>query len=407
MGSRGPMVIIGNGGAGIAAVKALRSAGFSGEICMLSDTKGPAFNPMLAPYFLKGAIAWDRCFPLAKDFYNTYQVNCCFGHPVRHMDTASQVIFLADNSVVPYGKCLIATGANPVIPPVPGLADSSKAFALRTAAHTRALGQEMASAKTVVIMGASLVGLKLAEILSKRKVRVVLVDIAPQMFAQGAHPETAALLEAYFKQHGVDTRLGCGIDHLEDTAKGIVCSICEEAVAADFVAVCTGIRPNMDFLSQSPLVADQAICVDERMQTRIQGIYAAGDVCQGNHLLSGETQWLGTWGNACLQGRTAGLNMAGADKKYLGNIPQHISPIFDWNYAQMGQVNFKTNDVEIISRGNPFKGPYYLLAFQNHILAGANLINCTHNAGIIRGLILRQESFRSRDKQLFFQRLLG
>ena len=76
------IVILGNGGAACHAVQAVREAGFRGEIVMVSDLREPAFNPMLAPYYLKGLMDWERCYPFGADFYRRHEVTCRFGSPV-------------------------------------------------------------------------------------------------------------------------------------------------------------------------------------------------------------------------------------------------------------------------------------------------------------------------------------
>ncbi|MBN1625566.1 MAG: FAD-dependent oxidoreductase [Deltaproteobacteria bacterium] len=389
------LIILGNGGAAINAVKAIRSAGHEGDIHMISDSSGPAFNPMLAPYYLKNIIPWENCFPFGIDFYKQYDVKCYFGSPVVFVDTLNRIIVLKNEKRLHYDKCLIATGASPIMPPVPGLRDSAKALPLRTALQTKTIESAIPKAKKVAVMGASLVGVKLAEILRKKGLEVILLDIAPNILPQGSHPKTAEFLRKYIIQQGIDLRLSCNVEYLEETQKGFVCPFPEGEEEIGFIAVCAGIKPNIAFINSSSISVDQAILVDEKMRTSTDGLYAAGDVCQGYNPISGKQEWLGTWVNACCQGRTAGLNMAGSDAIYQGNIPQHISPLFDWSYAQIGDIKCNGNH-KVISKGDPFKGEYCLLVFKKDILVGANLINCTEKAGIIRNAILRKTNLRTK-----------
>ena len=134
----------------------------------------------------------------------------------------------------------------------------------------------------------------------------------------------------------------------------------------------------------------QAILVDEQLRTNRQNLYAAGDVSQGYNLFTGKQEWLGTWGNACGQGRVAGCNMAGREAIYPGSIPQNISPFFDWTYAQLGDVRSNGNDTQYITSGEPSRGGYLLLNFEKNQLKGANLINCTHLAGKLRKAMIRK-----------------
>ena len=111
---------------------------------------------------------------------------------------------------------------------------------------------------------------------------------------------------------------------------------------------------------------------------------------QGMNRLSGEKQWMGTWGIACYQGRTAGNNMAGVHVEYPGIIPQHVSPFFDWTYIQMGDVNRKGEKIQVVTDGNPFEGAFRLMVYDNDILAGVNLINCRDDIGEMKKAITQK-----------------
>ncbi len=385
------LLILGNGGAAVHAIKAARFAGHTGEIHQISDTTGPAFNPMLAPYFLKESIPWENCFPFGTDLYKRYNVICHFGSKVEVLDAANKWVRLANGNKLSYDRCLVATGAASVVPPVPGLKGSPHAFPLRTAESALHLKRAISGSKKAVVLGASLVGVKVAEILRRQQVEVILLDVADQILPGGAHSTSAAFLEEYFIGKGIDVRLGCSLEGLEGTSRGVCCFFPESIIEeADFVAVCTGIRPNLAFLDPSQVEIDNAILVDEQMRTNIEDLYAAGDVCQGMNRLSGKREWMGTWGNACYQGRTAGFNMAGKYATYPGAIPQHVSPFFDWTYAQVGDVQRKEKGIHTESFGNPFDGTYRVVTYDGNIPLGINLFNCLDGVGEMKKAITEQ-----------------
>ncbi len=371
------IVIAGNGGAAAHAVRSIRLAGFDGALHLVSDTEEAAFNPMLAPYYLKGMLSWKHCFPYGRDFYQNHDVQCHLGTPVERIDAENKVVHTGSGGILHYDKCLVATGARVSIPPIPGLDNPDFAFPLRTSKSTLSMEKAMAKARKVLVLGASLVGVKVAEILTKRHIDVILMDAAPQMLPRGAHPEAAALLRTFFESHGIDVRLGCSIEGIEGSEEGVCCFFPEAVMEeADFVAVCTGIRPNSQFLDPDQVAMDLAVLVDRQMQTSAPDLYAAGDVCQGPSLLTGRQEWLGTWANACYQGRTAGSNMAQAPCAYPGGVPQHISPLFDWTYAQIGDINPTGDHVETRIEGHPEEeGGYKLSVYADGVLTGVNLIN--------------------------------
>jgi len=388
------LLVLGNGGAAVHAIMAARISGHTGEICQVADTTGPAFNPMLAPYFLKGTIPWENCYPFGAAFYKRYNVDCHFGSKVVALDVANKTVRLANGKQLSYDRCLIATGAASVMPPVPGLKGSPHAFPLRTAESALRIKQVMSSSKKAVVLGASLVGVKVAEILRQQGLDVILLDVADQMIPGGAHATSAVFLEKYFIQQGVDVRLGCTLEGLEGTSKGVSCFFPESIIEeADFVAVCTGIQPNLSFVDPSQIEIEDAILVDEQMRTSAAGVYAAGDVCQGMNRLSGKREWIGTWGNACYQGRVAGSNMAGQYVAFPGTIPQHISPFFKWTYAQIGDMQRKGVNVHTDSCGNPFEGMYQVVNYRGNIPVGINLFNCLDDVGQVKKAITEQKEW--------------
>jgi anaerobic selenocysteine-containing dehydrogenase len=286
---------------------------------------------------------------------------------------------------------ILTTGARPVVPPVPGLQNPERALTLRTAKQTRRLQHAVVAAKKVVVLGASLIGVKVVEILRQRNVEVVLMDVASQMLPHGAHPKAADELAGYFREKGVDVRLGCSIQGMEGDPGGVSCFLPDNKLErADWVAVCTGIRPNLDFIDRSHVAVDQAILVNGRMESSAADLYAAGDVSQGVNLLTGKNEWLGLWANACYQGRTAGLNMADQRTEYPGSIPQHVSPLFDLTFAQIGDLGRQGSNVRVVSGGNLRQGRFCLMVFDGDVLAGVNLLNADRWAGRLREAILRR-----------------
>jgi NADPH-dependent 2,4-dienoyl-CoA reductase/sulfur reductase-like enzyme len=347
---------------------------------------------MLAPYFLKGALPWERCFPFGPGFYDALGITCHFGAAAERLDARSREVTLASGERLSYDRCLVATGAGPIVPPVPGLKGSNRAFVLRTAASARQLEEAIPQARSALVLGASFVGLKVAEILTRRQIRVTLLDCADQVLPGGAHGLLAAAIQALFERHGVEVRLGCAMEGMEGAGKGVACHFTDGKVeAADLVVVCTGVKPNIDFLDPLQVRTDQAVLVDERLETSAQGLYAAGDASQGINIISGKYEWLATWENACLQGRVAGRNMAGKGACYPGSLPQNIGPFFEWTYAQIGDVkgDVRVHGHSVLHRffGSPSEGRFLVLAFREDVLVGANLINCARLAGGLRRAI--------------------
>jgi len=377
--------ILGNGGAAIYAIKAIRSAGYTGDLHQITDDSGRAFNPMVAPYFLSEKTAWDTCFPFGEDFLEKHNVMAHHGDKVVSLDAESATIITAGGKTFNYDKCLIATGARPVIPPIPGLQESTRALPLREPDTAQNMLKSLDGAANVLVLGASFVGVKLAEVFLKKGIRVILADIAPQVMPQGAHKLAARQVERYLESKGIEIRLSCPLGGVEDVADGAVCRFPDgSSEKMDFIAVSAGIRPNLDFLDPEQVDINRAICTDAFMRTNKPNLYAAGDVCESFDRLSSSQQWMGTWPNACYQGRVAGMNMAGVATKYAGSVPQHVSPIFSWTYMQIGNALREGPKVRYEEHGDPFAGPYRIVIYDDDVLVGANLINAPQDLAWIK-----------------------
>lgn len=389
------LLFIGNGGATVNAIQAARAAGFTGDIDLVSDSPGQAFNPMLSPYYLSGQIPFEDCFPFGQGFYKTHRVTCHFGAPAEALDPLGKELCIRDGERLIYDRCLIATGASPLLPPVPGLQESRHVYTLRTAEETICLKQAMSKAKRALVLGASLVGVKVADILVQKGLEVTLVDIADQVLPHAANPECASLIGERIQTHGVNLRLGRYLTAVEDGQREARFHFQgDETLTADLCLVSTGVRANLDLLRNSGVEIDKGILVDDRMRTSAKALYAAGDVSQGTNLISEKKEIIGLWGNARYQGRTAGFNMAGVKASHAGGMPDHVNSFFGLTFVHLGDVNRQGDDVAILSTHDLSEGWYRLMVFDKHVLVGANLINGFQNAGKLRTAILRKLDWR-------------
>lgn len=367
-------VIVGNGAAAVHACRALRERGYAGAIHLFSDHTEPPYNPMLTPYYVAGSLDRATCFPFGgRELYTALKVEAHLGAAVVALDTGAHTVETADGCRMDYDRCLVATGASPVLPPIPGLKDTG-AFALRTMNDADRLRRALRTgARRALVVGASLVGLKAAEALRGRGLGVVLLDIAPHVLPLAAGEAGARRIEAHLTENGVGLHLGreavsVARDRSAGTAgnggnggSGLRVELSDGSlVYADLVVVATGVRPNLDFIEPGQVERDAGLIVDDYLRTSAPDLFAAGDVAQAPNLLTGRPEIVGLWANACLQGRTAGRNMAAAARRtrvdgtaaeadgrapawasaaaeaYPGSIPGNVLHFFGMTFAGIG-----------------------------------------------------------------------
>jgi NADPH-dependent 2,4-dienoyl-CoA reductase/sulfur reductase-like enzyme len=386
--SKNKIAIIGNGCAAAECIKALRGSGYAGEIHVLTDSKWPVYNPMLTTYYVAGKIGFDQLFPYGKgdEFYRQYKVDIHPSSPVAALDAEEMVAANQAGFKLNYEQCLIASGASPVVPPIEGIGSSS-VFFMRTVEDAARLKDAMdKKPRKAVVIGASMVGIKLVELFHKAGMKVCLADMADRIFPLTAHAECSHAIEDRLSQMGIKLRFGAGIKEIDDRPKGIVAHFdnSNDKEEADLLVMCIGVRPNTGFIDRKQVEIKQGVLVDGCMRTNVPGLYAAGDVSQGNNLLTGEKQVIGLWASARYQGRTAGRNMAGIKEVLPGNIPHNVTHFMGMDFVGIGDI-CQYDRMEKKSDGNRFMQ----LFWKDGLLTGANFVDSYTEAGIVKNALIK------------------
>ncbi len=382
------MVIVGNGCAGAECIKALRQSGYRGKIHLLTDSRWSIYNPMLTSYYVAGNIDFEGLFPYGADqeFYLKHDVDVSPASPVVALDTEKKVIYSKSGLEIKYDQCLVATGATPVLPPIEGIG-SDRIYTLRTVEDAIRLKEAMVKMpKKALVIGASMVGVKVMELFYKTGIEVCLADLSEHIFPLSAHPECARVIEERLEQKGIKLRFGAGIERVEETACGIKAYFKDSAEGeeADLLVMCIGVKTNTGFIDRKQVAIDRGILVDEHMRTSVPGLYAAGDVAQGKNLLSGESEMIGLWSNARSQGRTAGRNMAGGNELFPGNIPHNITHFIGMDFVGIGDVNGQDR------MEKKYDGKRYIQLFwKNELLIGANFLDSCTESGVIKNALIK------------------
>ena len=236
------IVIIGGGAAGFAAAERLRREQYQGSIVMLSsDDAPPVDRPNLSKDYLAGTAPEDWIPLRPESFYPEHGIELRLRTSVNGIDVAAREVVLADASKVPYDRLLLATGAEPVRLPLPGM-DLPHVYTLRSLADCRAIIARASSARRAVVMGASFIGLEVAASLRARGIEVHVVAPEKRPMERILGREMGDFIRALHEEHGV-------IFHLEDTATAIderqVTLKSGGTIAADLVVAGVGVRPRL------------------------------------------------------------------------------------------------------------------------------------------------------------------
>jgi NADPH-dependent 2,4-dienoyl-CoA reductase/sulfur reductase-like enzyme len=379
-------VVVGNGAAAAEAVLALRASGFRGRVDLFADGDLPPYNPMLGTYYVAGELTRAECFPFGDaGFYASNGVQAHLLMPVVGLLPGERSLVAADGSRFTYRQCLLATGASAAVPPVSGFAGRGvltlrsfpDAVRLRGAvAAARVRGAARPAPPRAAVLGASFAGLEVARVLRGLGLDVAVVEREPAVLPRVAHPAAAGAVARRLRELGVDLRLGAEVRGVVHTGELLELELGGDRLAADFVVICTGTRPNLDLLQGSGLDVDGGIDVDERMRTSAPGLLAAGDVARTLDQVTGERTVLALWSSARRQGRAAGLTLAGVDACCSGGVPCNIQHVADTLFACGGSF-VAADRVEVDER----EGSVAALGFLGSRLVGFNLFGDVRRAG--------------------------
>jgi NADPH-dependent 2,4-dienoyl-CoA reductase/sulfur reductase-like enzyme len=239
----------------------------------------------------------------------------------------------------PFDQLLIATGAVSIRPPIPGI-DAHGIYELNTLQSgidaRRAVDEK--NPRHIVIIGAGYIGLEMAENFGRRGIDVTLVEKTSQVM-NTLDPDMASLLLKPLEEAGVKLYLDESLKSLEirgGKVRGITTD--RRSLPADFVLLGLGVRPNSEMAREAgiPMGGTGGIRVNDRMQTGVQGIWAAGNCVESFHLVSRRPVYLALGTVANKQGRVAGINIAGGQARFPGVVGTAMVKVFSLEVARTG-----------------------------------------------------------------------
>jgi NADPH-dependent 2,4-dienoyl-CoA reductase/sulfur reductase-like enzyme/nitrite reductase/ring-hydroxylating ferredoxin subunit len=306
------VLIIGGGAAGNAAAEELRRGGFTGAVVIVDpDADAPYDRPNLSKDYLAGG-APDEWLPLRPPAFESEHGIQRIRETAVAIDAATRTVRTEKGRDISYDALILATGAEPIRIPIPGI-DLPHVHVLRTIADCRQLIAAATAAKSIVIAGASFIGMEAAAALRTRGLTVTVVAPEQIPFDKVLSRRPGEALQALHEQHGVTFRLGRSLAAVTEDA---VTLDDDSSINADVVLLGIGVRPRLDLPRSAGVAIDNGVLVNEFLETSVPGIYAVGDMARYPSAYTGERVRIEHWVVAERMGAVAARNVLGARQPF-------------------------------------------------------------------------------------------
>jgi NADPH-dependent 2,4-dienoyl-CoA reductase/sulfur reductase-like enzyme/nitrite reductase/ring-hydroxylating ferredoxin subunit len=328
------VIIIGGGAAGLAAADMLRREGYSARITIVSaDDAAPYDRPNLSKDFLTGNAPAEWIPLRSSEYYAERKIELVLGAKAQSIDTQQHQVILAGGRQLDFGALLLATGADPVRLDIPA-AGGARLFYLRSFDDSRAIVAAAASAKRVVVVGASFIGLEVAASLRQRGIEVHVVGHENIPFQRVLGTELGTFIRDVHDSHGVVFHLGTSVARIDGSRVTLRDA---SIIEADFTVFGVGVRPAITLAEQAGLAIDRGVRVNEYLETSAKGIFAAGDIARWPDPHSGDRIRVEHWVVAQRQGQVAALNMLGRQQRF-DAVPFFWSQHYDLTINYVGHA---------------------------------------------------------------------
>jgi len=353
------VVIVGGVAGGATAAARIRRLDEQAEIVVFERSGFVSYANCGLPYYIGDVITDPEALTLQtpESFFSRFRVNMKVRHEVTAIHPDRKTVSVknletGEEFEESYDKLILAPGAKPTQPRLPGVG-IDKLFTLRTVEDTFRIKDYINrhQPKSAVLAGGGFIGLELAENLRELGMEVTIVQ-RPKQLMNPFDADMAAFIHAEMRKQGVKLALGYTVEGFEEKDDGVDVLLKDEApLHADMVILAIGVTPDTALAKDAGLELGikGSIVVNDRMETSIPDIYAAGDAVQVKHYVTGEDALISLAGPANKQGRIIADNICGGDSRYLGSQGSSVIKVFNMTAATTGinETNAKKAGLDV------------------------------------------------------------
>ena len=340
------VVIVGGVAGGATAAARIRRLDEAAEIIVFERSGYVSYANCGLPYYIGGVIADPEELTLQtpESFYSRFRVAMKVRHEVTGIHPERKTVSVknletGEEFEESYDKLILSPGAKPTQPRLPGTG-ISKLFTLRTVEDTLRIKEHIDRhrPKSAILAGGGFIGLELAENLRELGMEVTIVQ-RPKQLMNPFDADMAAMIHGEMRRHGVRLELGQTVEGFAEKDGGVDVLLKDNApLHGDMVVLAIGVTPDTALAKEAGLELGikDSIVVNERMETSVPDIYAAGDAVMVKHSVTGENALISLAGPANKQGRIIADNICGGDSRYAGSQGSSVIKVFDMTAAVTG-----------------------------------------------------------------------
>ena len=364
------VIVVGANAAGVEAASAARKKDRAAEITLVTMEKNAGYSRCGLPFVIEGIIPSFRdliVYPPA--YFQMLKLNLRTETKVTAINTKDKTIAIAckddTTETLTYDSLVIATGADPFMPPIKGR-EKQGIFALRGLEDGERIDAAVkAGAKSAVIMGAGLIGLETGVALIERGLSVTIVEMLPQILPQMLDADMAKTMQEQLEAKGMKILTGKTVEEFlgDDRVTAIIAG--GERIEADLFISAFGVRANTKLAADAgiPLGETRAIKTNARMETDVKDVYAVGDCAESANIITHKPMCAQLGTIAVRQGKVAGTNAGGDYSLFTGVLVSAVTRLFDVEAGATGltEAAAARNRIEVITGAisSKTKADYY------------------------------------------------
>ena len=385
-------LLIGGGLASANCSRWLREEGAEGSILLVGREPDPPYNrPDCSKGYLQGTESREEPLFRPDSFWSEQDIELLTRTSVMALDLDARTAKLSTKEEVAFGQALIATGANVRRLNVEGC-ELEQIHYLRTLGNADTIRAGVENAENVVLIGGSYIGCEVAASLTKLGKKCTIVMQEDVVLERGFGPAAGRFFQSLLEEHGVTIHGGDELERFEgDGSVQRVITRQGRALEAEAVVVGAGVTPDVSLASRAglPIGEKGGVTCDSRLRTPVEGVYAAGDICEYESVVhGGQRVRIEHWDVAFNHGKTAALNMLGRD------VPHEVVPYFFSDLADWGGLEYVGPAYgwgEEILRGSHADGSFTNFYLQDGRIAAALTVGRSDDLDHARRLIVSRE----------------